>query len=49
MEYVKMNLILRMSLYLLCLSLLSACGSTPKEVDRDGLRQRADEETSQVR
>lgn len=44
-----MNHLLRISLYLLLLSLLSACGSTPKEVDRDGLRQRADEETSQVK
>ena len=35
-----MNHLLRISLYLLLLSLLSACGSTPKEVDRDGLRQR---------
>ena len=30
-------------------TLLVACGGTPKEVDHDGLRQRADEETSQVR
>ena len=30
-------------------SFLIACGGTPKEVDHDGLRQRADEETSQVR
>ena len=44
-----MNFLLRISIYLLFLSLLSACGSTPKEVDRDGLRQRADEETSQVK
>ena len=44
-----MNHLLRISLYFLLLSLLSACGSTPKEVDRDGLRQRADEETSQVK
>ena len=44
-----MNFLLRISIYLLFLSLLIACGSTPKEVDRDGLRQRADEETSQVK
>ena len=33
----------------LLLSLLIGCGATPKEVDRDGLRQRADDETSKVR
>ena len=35
--------------FCLIASLLVACGGTPKEVDHDGLRQRADEETSQVR
>ena len=30
-------------------SMVMACGSQPKDVDHDGLRQRADEETSQVR
>ncbi len=44
-----MNLILRFSLCFVCLSLLNACGSTPKDVDRDGLRERADQETSQVK
>lgn len=33
----------------LLLSLVTGCGATPKDVDRDGLRQRADDETSQVR
>ena len=33
----------------LLLSLVMGCGATPKEIDRDGLRQRADDETSQVR
>ena len=28
---------------------LIACGSAPKDVDRDGLRDRADQETSQVK
>jgi hypothetical protein len=34
---------------ILLLSFTAGCGATPKEVDRDGLRQRADEETSKVR
>lgn len=28
---------------------LIACGGTPKDMDRDGLRDRADQETSQVK
>lgn len=31
------------------LFLLAACGGTPKDVDREGLRDRADQETSQVK
>ena len=30
-------------------ALLTACGSAPKDVDREGLRDRADQETSQVK
>jgi len=40
---------LRLIALLLSLSILSACGGVPKEVDRDGLRDRADQETDQVK
>lgn len=45
-----LNLINKFIILSLIFSFTLACGSTPKkDVDRDGLRQRADEETSQVR
>ena len=40
---------LRFTALLITLSILSACGGVPKEVDRDGLRDRADQETDQVK
>lgn len=42
----KISLILNA---ILLISLISACGSAPKEVDHEGLRDRADQETSQVK
>ena len=44
------NTILKLVVSTLICAFFLACGSTPtKDVDRDGLRQRADEETSQVK
>jgi len=39
----------RLTALLVSFALMSACGSAPKDVDRDGLRDRADQETSQVK
>ena len=37
------------TLLILSLTTLAACGSTPNQLDSDGLRDRADQETDQVR
>lgn len=44
-----MSHLIKIFVSLILISSFVACGSTPKEVDREGLRERSDQETSQVK